>query len=222
MKSLKLSVLAFILSVSAIAWGEEPATEKSASKQDNPPEVLLDLSDATYSGYGALYTRYSKAGDTNGCFVGARGGLIINDSFVFGLGGMGLVYPTDRDKLSGNEYTGIFDNVSLGYGGFLTEYYFNPKNLVVFSIGTLIGGGGIYFTEEWGDDEEDDTDNSEKGGDNFFVVEPEINVFINLTRFCRIGAGISYRYVNGIHSDGFSDSDFRGPAASIMVQMGWF
>ena len=129
----------------------------------------------------------------------------------------GLAAPGKRENY-GDEYTGIYDEVQFGYGGFLTEYYFNPKDLVVFSIGTLIGGGGLYFSQ----DNEDDEDDHNEGGDNFFVIEPELNVFIHVTRFCIVGAGVSYRYVNGINSEGMDDKDFRGPAASAMVQFGWF
>lgn len=218
MKSIKVLTAAAVLCISTAGWSEDAVKDQKPEKKDNPPEVLFNLKESSVSGYGGIYTRFSKAGDTNGCFVGGRGGFIINDSFVVGAGGMGLVNPGKREKITGNEYTGIYDEVQFGYGGFLTEYYFNPKDLVVFSIGTLIGGGGLYFTQ---DKEEDENDHHE-GGDNFFVLEPELNVFIHLTRFCRIGAGVSYRYVNGINSEGMDDSDFRGPAASAMVQFGWF
>ncbi len=217
MKSVRLitTVLVFCISATAL-WSQEAGSSQKDMKKDNPPEVLLNISESNFSGYGAIYTRFSKAGDTNGCFVGGRGGLIINDKFVIGAGGMGLAGPTDREKLSGENYSGLLDNVEFGYGGFITEYYFNPKDLIVFSIGTLIGGGGIYFTSD------NDDDKNNHGGDNFFVFEPEINVFVNITRFCRAGIGASYRYVNGINSDDFSDSDFSEPAASVMVQFGWF
>lgn len=217
MKLLRNSVLALILLTTAVVWGEETAAGGKNLKKDNPPEVLLNFSETSFSGYGALYTRFSKAGDTSGCFAGGRGGLIINDSYVIGAGGMGLAYPTKREKITGADYSGLFDRVEFGYGGVLMEYYLNPKDLIVFSAGTLIGGGSLYFSE--GSD--DESDNHEEG-DNFFVFEPEINVFIHLTRFCRIGAGVSYRFVNGINSDRLNDRDFRSPSASAMVQFGWF
>jgi len=218
MKSIKMLTAAALLCVSAAAWSEDTAAVQKPEKKDNPPDVLFNLKETSVSGYGAIYTRFSKAGEANGCFVGGRGGFILDDSFVIGAGGMGLAAPGKREKITGDEYTGIYDEVQFGYGGFLTEYYFNPKDLVVFSIGTLIGGGGLYFSQ----DNEDDEDDHNEGGDNFFVIEPELNVFIHVTRFCRVGAGVSYRYVNGINSEGMDDKDFRGPAASAMVQFGWF
>lgn len=219
MKSLKFAAAMLSMTIATAAWAEDAETTARPAVKDNPPKVLLNLSESTLSGYGAIYTRFSKAGDTTGCFAGMRGGFIINDNFVIGAGFMGLANPTDREKLSGDEYTGLYDMVEFGYGGVLAEYYFNPKDLIVFSIGTMIGGGGLYFTER--NDDDDSSDNHE-GGDNFFVAEPEFNVFVNITRFCRIGAGVSYRYVYGVNSGGFSDSDFSEPAASVMAQFGWF
>lgn len=198
------------------AMAEEITKDSPAVKKDNPPKTLIDTKNADFSGYGGVYTKYAKIGDANSCLVGGRGGLIINDSFVMGLAGMGLVYPTERDKISGKEYTGSLDRVDFGYGGLLLEYYFHPKELIVFSAGTLIGGGALSFHEK-----NSDSDN-EDNGDNFFIVEPELNVFVNVTRFCRIGIGVSYRFTAGIRADEFSDKDFRGASAAVMANFGWF
>jgi hypothetical protein len=189
-------------------------------RNDIPPKTLFEIKKARFSGYGGINTSYSKIGDTNGYMAGGRGGVIINDSVVLGFAGMGLVYPTDREEVTGNDYSGVFDTTSFGYGGFLMEYYFNPKDLVVFSAGTLIGGGGLLFYDDNADDDEDDDYNYDY--DNFFVVEPEVHVFINVTRFCRVGIGVSYRFTQGIDNGELKDKDFRGPSASAMVQFGWF
>jgi hypothetical protein len=203
----------------AKAEAKKAAAEKKA-KNDNPPKTLLQIKDSRFSGYGGISTSYTRIGDTNSCLVGGRGGVIINDKTVFGFGGMGLVYPTDREELTGSEYNGVFDKASFGYGGFLAEYYFNPKDLIVFSAGTIIGGGGLLFYDnDANDDEEDDYDYNY---DNFFVIEPELHVYVNVTRFCRIGIGASYRFTEGIDSGVLKDKDFRGPSASAMVQFGWF
>jgi len=219
MKLIKMLTVAAVLCISAAAWSEDTSAIPKTEKKDNPPEVLFNLNESSLSGYGGIYTRFSKAGDTHGCFVGGRGGFIVNDSYVIGAGGMGLAYPSKREKITGSDYTGLYDQINFGYGGLLTEYYINPKDLVVFSAGTLIGGGALNFSANNDDDDDDDHD---KKGDNFFVLEPEVNVFIHLTRFCRLGAGVSYRLVNGIHTEKLDDGDFSGPAASVMIQFGWF
>jgi hypothetical protein len=217
MKVTKILAAAAAAMLFTSAMAQDTTAIKETEKKDNPPKVLLDLKGADFSGYGAITTGYSKIGDANACLVGARGGLIINDNVVIGFAGMGLTYPTDREDITGHDYSGIFNRVAFGYGGFMAEYYFNPKDLIVFSAGAVIGGGGLSFYED--NETEDEHHNK---GDKFFVVEPEVNVFVNITRFCRIGAGASYRYVAGIDTDEFSDKDFSGPSAKVMAQFGWF
>lgn len=203
----------------AKADAKKAAAEKKA-KNDNPPKTLLQIKDSRFSGYGGISTSYTRIGDTNSCLVGGRAGLIINDKAVIGFSGMGLAYPTDREELTGSEYNGVFDKTSFGYGGFMAEYYFNPKDLIVFSAGTIIGSGGLLFYDNNTDD--DDDEDYEYSYDNFFVIEPELHVYVNVTRFCRIGIGASYRFTEGIDSGVLKDKDFRGPSASAMVQFGWF
>ncbi len=197
--------------------GEPEAVPEA--KKGNPPDTLISMKGTGISGYGGIYSRYSQVGDTTGWLLGGRGCVIINDRFAFGAGAMGLVSPRGRGKITGNEYSGLYDTFNFGYGGFLTEYYINPKNLIVFSFGTLVGGGQLSFSNG---DNDDDGDHHSYGRDKFFVVEPEANVFVNITRFCRAGIGVSYRYVSGIHSKEFEKNDFNGPAASAMIQFGWF
>lgn len=232
MKAGKIFIAAvgvFFLINSAMA--EETDSGTDAVKKVNPPSTLFKSVSAkkmTYSGYGGLYTRYSKIGEADACLIGGRGGFIMNDNFVIGLAGMGMTAPSTRQKVSGNDYNGLLNHIGFGYGGLLAEYYFNPKDLIVISAGTVIGGGTLFFYDkDYYDDDYDDDYNHHHDGDyekgsNFFVVEPELNVFINITRFCRIGVGVSYRHVAGIEADEFSDKDFRGPTASVMAQFGWF
>ncbi len=215
-KTILATIAALFLVTGAMA--EDTKTEAKAEKKDNPPKTLLDSKNASFSGYGGVYTKYAKIGDANSCLVGGRGGLIINDTVVLGLAGMGLTYPTDREKISGSDYNGLFNKIGFGYGGFLMEYYLNPKDLIVFSAGTLIGAGGLSFYKH----SDDDNSGKDNNSDTFFVLEPEVNVFVNVTRFCRIGIGASYRYISGINTGEFDDKDFRGPSASIMAQFGWF
>lgn len=189
---------------------------KEAAKLKEDTQTLLSMANLSLSGYGAPIVRFSKIGDSYSTLVGGRGGLIINDNFVIGGCGMGLVHPRDRSDFSGKTYVGNYDQVDFAYGGGLMEYYFTPKSLFGFSVGTTIGGGGLTFhsRKEAYDDE--------YGSDVFFVAEPEVNFFVNITKFFRIGAGLSYRYIRGIGVDEFDDKDFRGPSVGIIFAFGWF
>jgi len=199
--------------------GAEKETDvvKEVGKLKEDTQTLLKMANLSLSGYGAPLVRFSKMGDSYSTLVGGRGGLIINDNFVLGGSGMALAHPRDRSDFSGKTYFGNYDRVDFAYGGGLIEYYFTPKSLFGFSAGTTIGGGGLTFHSK-----KEAYDEDEYGSDVFFVAEPEVNVFVNITKFCRIGAGISYRYVKGIGVDEFDDKDFRGPSIGIIVAFGWF
>ena len=190
---------------------------KEVAKLKNETQTLLSMSSLSLSGYIAPVVRFSKMGDSYSTLVGGRGGLIINDNFVLGGGGMALVHPRDRSDFSGKKYSGNYDKVDFAYGGGLMEYYFTPKSLFGFSVGTTIGGGGLTFHSR-----KEANDDDEYGSDVFFVAEPEVNFFVNITKFCRIGAGLSYRYIRGIGVDEFDDKDFRGPSVGIIFAFGWF
>jgi hypothetical protein len=199
--------------------GAEKETDvvKEVGKLKEDTQTLLKMANLSLSGYGAPVVRFSKMGDSYSTLVGGRGGLIINDNFVLGGCGMGLAHPRDRSDFSGKIYSGNYDRVDFAYGGGLMEYYFTPKSLFGFSVGTTIGGGGLTFHSR-----KEANDDDEYGSDVFFVAEPEVNFFVNITKFCRIGAGISYRYIRGIGIDEFDDKDFRGPSVGIIFAFGWF
>ncbi len=196
---------------------KETDVMKEAGKLKEDTKTLLNMGDLSLSGYGAPVIRFSKMGDSYSTLMGGRGGLIINDNFVIGACGMGLAHPRDRDSLSGEKYSGNYDRVDFAYGGGMVEYYFAPKSLFGLSIGATIGGGGLTFHSS-----KEAYDDDEFSSDVFFVAEPEVNFFINVTKFCRLGAGISYRYVRGIGVDEFDNKDFRGPSIGIIAAFGWF
>jgi hypothetical protein len=209
--------LSAVLIASGALFADAPAdTEK---KQDNPPTTLLGGTDIHLSGYGAPMWQFTKIGNKFAHLAGIRGGLIMNDSFVVGLSGYGLAYPSKRAKLSGDTYTGSEPYMNFGYGGLLLEYHFMPKSLVNFSVGTTIGGGGIGFSEKYKENDDNDRQGVQK---KFFVIEPEIGAYVNVVRFCRLGVLASYRFTKGANTDEFKDKDFRSFGGSVAAEFGWF
>ncbi len=183
-------------------------TTTAAESDSNAPQTLLSMTagKTRFSGYGAPVYKLGHLKGEYAHYAGLKGGLIVNDSFVIGIAGYGLVHPDRRESYTGKEYT-EYPYIGFGYGGALIEYTFYPKNLFNFTIGTTVGGGSLEYYEQ----KEKDEDEQSGTHNSFFVVEPEISAHINLTRFCKIGVGVSYRYVNGLNGDpDFNDSDFSG------------
>ncbi len=187
---------------------------------DEGGEYLIESGNMHFSGYGGPAVIFTSIAGEVGVFTGGKGGVILNDSFVFGGGGYGLVNPirlstyTDDQLPESNKY------LNLGFGGFLFEYYYRPKSLITYSAGLLIGGGGYMFSDSF--DSEGDTGSNGEDPDSFFSMHPELNMYINFTRFFRMGGGIGYVFFSGINSDYFEDDDFNGLSMSLVFQFGWF
>jgi hypothetical protein len=80
----------------------------------------------------------------------------------------------------------------------------------------------LGFSSHKDDDDNDDDNEHHSSADKFFVVEPEVNIFVNLARFCRVGIGGSYRYVNGLDNEIYKDKHFSGANVKVIAAFGWF
>lgn len=181
-------------------------------------EYLLRSGHMTFSGYGGPSVMFGRINDQTAVYVGGKGGVIINNSFVLGAGGYGLVAPLKTETLTGNQQVPDDDRYTfLGFGGFLCEYYLFPKKLVTYSAGLLIGGGSLYYA-----DSEAEEDYADESGTTFFATHPELCVLVNFARFFRMGAGVGYLYTKGIHDDYYYSGDINSLTFNIEFQFGWF
>ena len=84
------------------------------------------------------------------------------------------------------------------------------------NFGLLIGGGGVGYAKS-NDDVDDNIDT-----DQFFVIEPEIDVMMNIVKNFKMGVGLSVRLINGVDMRGLSDSDLTRVVGNIIFQIGKF
>jgi hypothetical protein len=135
-------------------------------------------------------------------FAGARGGWIINHTFVIGAGGYGLASDV------GGEFP--FNRaVEFGYGGLELEYIYRSDELVHISIYTLVGGGGVV--EVFNNDLTD----------TVFVLEPAANVELNVAHFFRFLVGAGYRFVAGADFS-FENEDLSAFVGTVTLKFGSF
>ncbi|MCL1834376.1 MAG: hypothetical protein FWG49_07740 [Leptospirales bacterium] len=205
MKKVKIFIAIITLFAVTAAYAENAENSKKQS-----PNVLFDINVDDISIYWGLNSRYSFS-DSKTYLAGARLGLLIDHNFAIGLGAMGLIHPTDAEKFLDAPFSSDYKNTRLYYGGMTLGYYFNPRDLIVFSIGALIGGGLLHFDGIVLNDI----------NDKFFVVEPELNIFLNLIPYCRIGVGTSYRFTKGINAERMN-KDFRDFTVSASIELGVF
>jgi hypothetical protein len=179
-------------------------------------EQTLISGDIESGGFGGPVLKATVFNDELGLMVGGRGGWIINHAFVIGGGGYGLTTNIDAP---------IFDYyLNVGYGGGIVEYIVLSDKLIHLSVNTLIGGGGVdYRDSNWNDFDWDWDDNRGRhDADSFFVMEPGVDLMLNVSPVFRIGMGISYRYIYGIDLRGLSDSNMSGLSATFTFKFGKF
>jgi hypothetical protein len=150
-------------------------------------------------GYGALMFNYSTIGDHDAWLVGCRGGWLIDHKLMIGLGGYGFANDMYFDDVvDGQGY-----NLAGGYGGLVIEFILMPRFPVHLSFPLLIGGGGVAYIDpyNWNNyNYEWKTFDS----DAFFVIEPGVELELNLVKHFRMAFAVTYRHtedVNLINSD---------------------
>lgn len=177
-----------------------------------------------HGGFGAPVVKFSNIYDHNAVLVGGVGGWIVNHSFILGGGGSGLatIIKADNALLEANKLVQDV-NINFGYGGVLLGFIGNSDDLIHYSFTTLIGGGNINLSDRkhMGDNWDDDNDISVSSS-ALFVIEPEVQVEMNLTSFCRLNVGAGYRLVSGVDVPGLKNADFSNPSASITLKFGNF
>jgi len=152
-------------------------------------------------GFGAPVVKFSQIDGEFALFVGARGGWIIDHTFVLGGGGYGLSNDIDRND------DGVRD-FEFGYGGLELEYINSSDDLIHFTAYLLVGGGGLSGTaviEE-----------------AVFVLEPALNGELNVTDYFRFHAGAGFRWVSGVDSPGLDGSDLSSFHAQVTLKFGTF
>ncbi len=174
------------------------------------------------SGYfGGLQGSVTQIGDEVGLMAGVRGGWIINHRFSLGASATMLVNDIDFET-SVPESAGLQDttlSLMLAYGGVEFTYIKHPERLFHYTASVMIGAGAVSYKDYECSlcGEESDLDS-----DIFFVLEPELDVVVNISTMVRLALGFSYRYVYDVELRGVKNDDLRGAAGRLTVKIGRF
>jgi len=182
-------------------------------------EHTLISGNMDHGGFGGPVVKISRIGpnSANAILVGGQGGWILGHKFILGGGGYGLTDNVRADWIENRVYDGQSQPYYLdfGYGGLLLGFVQNSDDLIHYEIYGLFGGGGVGYRQKGGMD-------SHMDSDALFIAEPGINIMINVTPFFRIGAGASYRYVNGVDDAVLTDENLSGISGQIVFKFGAF
>ena len=100
------------------------------------------------------------------------------------------------------------------------EYIRNSDKLLHYSLSALLGAGSLGVDEHQNND--DSYNEHDHHSDTVFVFEPSMNGIVNINPWFRLGAGISYRFVNGANIIDVDSNDVGGPAATLIFKFGKF
>lgn len=170
-----------------------------------------------FGGFGGPVVKFTRVAGEDVVMNGGRGGLIVNRRLVIGGGG----YSLARDNIR----TGFrFDNgdapdLRFDYGGVELEFITRPSKLVHATFYTLIGGGQARYSSER---TTGGSVLSQSLGSDVFVIEPAVNVELNVTNWFRLGFGAGYRHVDGSDLPRVSDASLSSGVGTLTFKFGAF
>ncbi|HEX2394824.1 MAG TPA: hypothetical protein VHI78_05720 [Bacteroidales bacterium] len=192
----KLIVLFTALTITCISYAQHDMDSGSSDEI----QTLMGHNNAV-GGYGSISIKYTELEDRDAFVFGARAGLIMGHMMTLGLGGAGFFNDVKYDFATGQDLS-----LAGGYGGFFFEPIIMPKYPVHVSFPILIGAGGVAVVSVNDEDNWNDNYKSE-ASDAFMVIEPGIEVELNVTKFFRFCVGGYYRYT--------SDVDIEDPMFNV-------
>jgi hypothetical protein len=155
------------------------SAEASAQEQDSIQALIK--SDVNVSEIWTPEVKFNSIQGKIGTLIGFYGGAVFNRTFLLGIsGGVNLSHPT----------------VNYGYFGAIGQYIFRPANLWHFSGQLLLAYGS---TKDYEDPKSGLLDNfGNVSGAPFFLMEPGLNLELNISKRVALVAGVSYRYITGM------------------------
>lgn len=180
-----------LLTISIAVIGQ---TDEGRGGQRDEDEIITLMGQSnSVGGYGAISMKYTRLDERDAFVFGARGGLLLGHMVTIGLGGSGFFNDVHYDSNLGYDIS-----LAGGYGGFFFEPILMPKLPVHVSFPVLIGAGGASVVSVNKDNFWEDNFRSE-ASDAFMVIEPGIEVELNVTHFFRFCVGGYYRYTTDIN-----------------------
>jgi hypothetical protein len=225
MKKISLLTLLFVLAAS-ITFAQDEKPEQEFQTIFGTGKGKID-----HGGYAAFTFSYSQIAGTDAIGIGGRAGWLIDHHVTIGVAGQGFVnsiYVKNGGDFNFPDYGGDpIDGLYFvgGYGGLLIEPIIAPNFPVHVAFPVLIGGGGAAWNfttwhDGWDYNYYDSYDPYDYDG--FFVIEPGVEVELNLAKFIRAGFGATYRYVADLQLAGTPKDALNGFTGMFSLKFGKF
>ncbi len=187
MKRITLSVMLLLMAAGVFA-------QDGQTTQPQQMKTLFGNSGIrSNGGYGGVSTGYTKIDGLDAITVGGKGAWLINHQIGIGLAGHGFMTERrfDAELTDDSRFAG-------GYGGLMFEFIATPHSPVHLSFSTTVGAGGVSYFRDNDFFNGVDRHTFDEDSEAFFVVEPTVELELNLVKFMRLAFGVSYRYTSDI------------------------
>jgi hypothetical protein len=207
--SLSLLLLSFIQVIQSQPISYEPIEH-----------LIPKESKVKWGGFAAAEFKASQLIDETSTYIGIKGGATINRYLAFGLAGGGFLKSSSFTGIGSREEESTLKS-SIGYGGLFVEYIGFSHRKVHFTVPVVVGPGAIAIFDQHevppGVYDEDLVEAA-----LFMVLEPGLNLELNLTREVRFFVGGTYRLVSSANLDRLSDKDLSGFGFNAGIKIGGF
>ncbi|MDA3953905.1 MAG: outer membrane beta-barrel protein [Bacteroidales bacterium] len=209
----KVFTLLFIAFMVQISFAQEDNVET----KDDMTTIFTKENFRFTGGYLAPDFKVGDVHEDISMLVGIKLGFTFNDKFSIGLAGYNLV--NNSNFYAGPELASI----NMGYGGLSVEYSMFSNKIIHFTIPVVVGAGSITLYE--------DNDNDNLYNFNYFdeiesttalVVEPGVNIEVNLFKILRVDLGASYRLVSGTDLVNLTDEHLTDLSFNATLKFGIF
>ena len=199
------------------------AAAQFVSAQDSNIETIFK-SPARSGGYGAVSNKFTSLNGEFANMVELYGGWFINQKFLIGGGFAGttnyIAVPQEFSTLPGARMSYQYGQV-----GLVTDYIIASNKAIHVGFHVMTGAGftlQYYRPSSWNDWDDYHYDDYDHDEDWFFVIEPGVQVEMNVLKWMRFSPGVSYRFTDGSNSKGLSDNDLSGMAVNLTLKFGRF
>jgi hypothetical protein len=209
------------ISIFVIVFLSYSVFSQNQPKQERDPDQINTLFGShsfSNGGYGSFGAGYTMIDNQNALVASGRAAWIVGHSLGIGFAGTGFINEAHFNPV-------IDDDVNLtgGYGGILIEPILFPKAPVHLAFPVVAGIGGIAYTVmtytgdpwEYGTSYVEDTE-------TFFVLEPGVEMEMNVLKFFRLAFGVGYRMTSNIELYDTPSDALNGITAGLTFKFGKF
>jgi hypothetical protein len=192
--------------------------QKKKSKEYVEFDDRKNVVHGIYLGFNVHYAELQTRGTKEAVLANLKFAYVANQKIEVGFGVTGFFNERTNDRP--DLFNG--DKIALigGYAGLHLEPILFGKRFISVSFPVLIGGGAIgYFGNSFTDEYDDIRD---EDFDDFFIIEPGINILYNFSRFTQLETGIKYRITSKYDLLPYDQGRLNGLSIGAGLKIGIF